>query len=177
MGKIKEPRPVKLIASIFTGVPTLLHEAASALSTHFGPVDYSSQVLSFEHTSYYEREFGSDLVRQILSFSELVAPESLGEIKHLTNRLELSWARERRRSVNLDPGYVALSKMVLATTKNYAHRVYLGHGIYAEATLHFRGGSFHPWEWTYPDYASPPYLEVFCHIREIYVSQLEQRVD
>jgi hypothetical protein len=62
--------------------------------------------------------------------------------------------------------------MVLATTKDYSHRIYLGQGIYAEVTLRYRRGAFHPWEWTYPDYGSPRYLEIFAHIRDIYAGQL-----
>ena len=87
----------------------------------------------------------------------------------------MTWAVGQRRRVNLDPGYVSLSKMVLATTKDYSHRIYLGQGIYAEVTLHYRHGAFHPWEWTYPDYASQRYLDIFGHIRDIYVAQLRSK--
>lgn len=176
MGKIKEPRPVKLIASVFSGQRALLAEASEALEERFGALDYRSQLLPFDHTDYYAREFGEGLTRQILAFSKLVAPDRLALIKRTTNALELEWVAGERRQVNLDPGYVSPSKMVLATTKNYSHRIYLGDGIYAEVTLHYRQGAFHPWEWTYPDYASSRYLEIFGDIRQIYVSQLRERV-
>jgi len=174
MGTIKEPRPVKVIVSLFTGDVDLIPVARAALIERLGPVDYASELLPFEHTHYYEREFGPHLQRQILSFSELTPPDQLASIKRLTNELEQRWAQDGRRRVNLDPGYVSLSKLVLATTKDYAHRVYLGQGIYAEATLHYRDGAFHAWECTYPDYASPRYLEIFAHIRGLYVAQLRQ---
>ncbi len=177
MGKIREPVPVKLIVSLFAGDADLLLEAADVLSERFGPTDFRSQILPFDHTRYYEREFGPCLVRQILAFSELVAAELLPDVKHTTNDLELTWTKGGRRSVNLDPGYVALSKLVLATTKNYAHRIYMGKGIYAEVTLHYRDRAFHAWEWTYPDYASQQYLDIFGRIREIYVGQLASRAD
>jgi len=148
--------------------------ARRALANRFGAIDYQSEVLPFDHTTFYAREFGEGLVRQIVAFAELIPPDRLAEIKRVTNELEMTWAADGRRRVNLDPGYVSLSKMVLATTKNYSHRIYLGQGIYAEVTLHYKGGSFQPWEWTYPDYASPPYLEVFNKIRGIYVAQLRQ---
>jgi hypothetical protein len=175
MGKITEPRPVKLIVGLFTGNMDLLPSARVALVERFGEIDYESERLPFHHTHYYEAEFGPNLQRQILSFAKLVPPEQLTAVKRLTNELEQSWSVDGQRRVNLDPGYVSLSKLVLATTKDYSHRVYLGQGIYAEVTLHYRRGSFRSWEWTYPDYASERYREIFDHIRSIYVAQLRQR--
>ncbi|MBC7234192.1 MAG: DUF4416 family protein [Chloroflexi bacterium] len=175
MGKIKEPPPVKLIASIFTADETLLAVARGALANRFGPIDYQSELLPFNHTTYYAREFGEGLVRQIIAFAELIPPDRLAEIKRITNDLEMTWAVEGRRRVNVDPGYVSLGKLVLATTKDYSHRIYLGQGIYAEVTLQYRHGAFHPWEWTYPDYASPRYIEIFTEIRRLYAAQLRVR--
>lgn len=174
MGKIKEPPLVKLIASMFTADKTLLAVAREALVNRFGPIDYQSELLPFNHTSYYAREFGEGLVRQIIAFAELIPPERLAETKRITNELEMTWVVDGRRRVNVDPGYVSLGKLVLATTKDYSHRIYLGQGIYAEVTLKYEHGSFRPWEWTYPDYASPQYREIFTEIRRIYAAQLRQ---
>jgi hypothetical protein len=172
MGEIREPRPVKLIVSLFTGDVHLLPATREALAERFGHIDYQSELLPFDHTNYYEAEFGPNLQRQVLAFAQLVPPDQLATIKHSTNQLEQTWVVKGRRRVNLDPGYVELSKLILATTKNYSHRVYLGQGIYAEVTLHYRRGAFRGWEWTYPDYASARYLEIFDHIRDIYLAQL-----
>jgi len=175
MGKSKEPRPVKLIASLFSADETLLAVARGALLNLFGPLDYQSEFLPFDQTRYYQREFGAGLLRQIVAFASLIAPERLAEVKRVTNELEQTWAVDGRRRVNLDPGYVSLSKLVLATTKDYAHRIYLGQGIYAEVTLQFTHGAFQAREWTYPDYASPRYLAIFAEIRRRYADQLRQR--
>lgn len=174
MGKIREPPPVKLIVSMFTGDEMLLAVARGALVNRFGPVDYQSELLSFHHTEFYAREFGPGLLRQIVAFAELIRPERLAEIKRKTNELELTWAIDGKRRVNLDPGYVSLGKLALATTKDYSHRIYLGQGIYAEVTLKYEHGRFQPWEWTYPDYASARYLEIFGEIRGLYAKQLHQ---
>jgi hypothetical protein len=174
MGKIKVPLPVKLIASVFTARMELMEEAEVRLSQEFGRIDYESQLLPFDHTNYYAPEFGENLKRRFVSFEELVQPGRLAEIKLLTNALEVEWAVEGKRLVNIDPGYVSHSKLVLATTKNHAHRIYLGQGIYAEVTLHFRSGTFRAWPWTYPDYASPPLIAIFNHIRGLYVKQLRK---
>lgn len=172
MGKIKEPFPVKLITSIFSSDLGLLDEAKARMSEEFGPVDYESELLTFDHTTYYAPEFGEKLVRKFLSFSNLIDPGELAEIKRITNGMEMEWAIDGKRRVNLDPGYVSYSKLVLATTKDRDHRIYLGKGIYAEVTLHYRKGTFRPWPWTYPDYASGKYIEIFNEIRRLYASQI-----
>jgi len=129
-------------------------------------------MLPFGHTDYYGREFGADLMRRVYTFAQLVDPGTLADIKLETNELESHWSLEGRRLVNLDPGYVSLAKLVLATTKNNAHRVYIGKGIFAEVTLRFRAGHFTGLEWTYPDYASPDYCALFDGIRSRYLRQL-----
>lgn len=174
MGTIKQPAPVKLISSLFSSNVILLDAARQALSARFGPIDYASEVLPFDHTSYYEPEFGPGLFRQIASFERLIDPVQLADVKLATNELEQTWTDGSRRRVNLDPGYISLAKLVLATTKNHGHRVYLRDGIYAEVTLRFRDGHFQAWEWTYPDYGLPAYRSLFESIRSRYRQQLRE---
>ena len=175
MGAIKEPEPVKLIMPMITGHAELFDLAKQALVGRFGPVDYESLLLPFDHTDYYEAEFGPNLQRCFLSFEELIDPGRLAEIKCQTNEMEQDWGEGRKRRINLDPGYIALSKLVLATTKNHGHRIYIGRGIYAEVTLTYRDKDFRPWPWTYPDYRSEPYLRIVRAIRATYLSQLRER--
>jgi hypothetical protein len=119
---------------------------------------------------------GGPLLRQILSFAGLIQPDSLSTVKRTTNQLEEELSRELEdapaRPVNLDPGYVTAAKVVLATTKDYSHRVYLGDGIYAEATLRWHRGAFVPWEWTYPDYRTEHYRHFFGRVRALYEEKL-----
>ncbi|MBC8264618.1 MAG: DUF4416 family protein, partial [Anaerolineales bacterium] len=117
---------MKLIASMFTASLELLEEARVRLVQEFGPIDYESELLPFDHTAYYAAEFGENLKRRFVAFEKLVHPGQLAEIKLLTNALEMEWMAEGRRWINVDPGYVSHSKLVLATTKNHAHRIYLG---------------------------------------------------
>ena len=174
MGKAKTPRPAKLIVAAFAAEPTLLAQARDALVAEYGPVDWESECLTFDHTDYYAAEFGVDLVRLIWSFERLIDPQTLPDIKISTNELEQRWVVDGKRRINLDCGYISMAKLVLATTKDYDHRLYMRRGIYAEVTLHFRDGSFQPWPWTYPDYASQPYREMFAGIRQRYMAQLRQ---
>lgn len=177
MGTAKAPQPVKLIVSAFAPNGVLLDEARQRLGAAWGAVDYQSDLLPFVHTDYYAAEFGSGLVRRIWSFEPLIDPGALAAIKRQTNEMEQRWAGDGRRQVNLDPGYVSMAKLVLATTKNHGHRIYLRDGIYAEVTLCYRGGSYQPWPWTYPDYATEAYRALFGEIRRRYVAQLRERTE
>jgi len=173
MGQPKAPLPVKLIVSGFAASDALLSEAKGALMVEWGATDFESPLLAFDHTAYYEAEYGSGLVRRVWAFERLVDPGLLAAIKLRTNELEEERTRDGKRTVNLDAGYVSLSKLVLATTKNYDHRIYLGKGIYAEVTLHYRSKAFRPWTWTYPDYATEAYCELFAEIRRRYMRQIQ----
>jgi hypothetical protein len=174
MGTAHEPDPVKLLASLLTGDLALLDGVKDVLVQAFGPIDFESDPLPFDHTDYYAPEFGPGLRRRIVTFERLVDPGDLPAIKRQTNDLERSLAVGDRRPVNVDPGYVSLGKMVLASTKNHAHRLYLGQGIYGEGTLTYQRGRFRPWPWTYPDYASDGYCALFDQIRDRYKAQLRQ---
>ncbi|MFP3895570.1 MAG: DUF4416 family protein [Anaerolineales bacterium] len=174
MGEPQKPLPVKLVMPMFSGHEALLEEAEQMLRAHFGPIDYKSLRLPFDHTTYYEQEMGSGLKRQFLAFENLIDPGSIANIKTLTNELEEQWGQNGRRRINLDPGYIAAAKLVLATTKNHGHRIYLNRGIYAEVTLIYRDGNFRPLPWTYPDYRTEAYRKIMRAIREIYMAQLHE---
>ncbi len=176
MGEPGEPEPVKLICGVLAARAQWLEAARERAEAAWGPVDLESEVWSFDFTDYYEAQMGGALLRVIYAFKGLVDPGELAQIKLQSNCIEAGLAAELPdapvRPVNLDPGYVAPGKLVLATTKDFAHRVYLGRGIYAESTLRWRGGAFEPWPWTYPDYATPRYRDFFARVRACYKEQL-----
>ncbi|OGO05509.1 MAG: hypothetical protein A2Y73_05965 [Chloroflexi bacterium RBG_13_56_8] len=174
MGETSVPLPVKLIMPMFTGYVDLFWLAEEALAGYFGEVDYRSALLPFDHTDYYQREFGPSLQRQFIAFQKLIDPARLPEVKRITNALEERWSEEGQRRINLDPGYISASKLVLATTKNHSHRIYLGQGIYGEVTLTYQNKAFRPWPWTYPDYQSQAYLDIMQAIRGIYMQQIKK---
>ncbi len=172
MGTAKTPDPVKLVVGLLAGSDTLLDEAIAALSERFGRVDASSGPRPWEVSTYYRDEMGPHLRRQFLSFGDLIAPGKLAGVKQMTNDMENAWRTATGRQVNIDPGYVATTKLVLASTKDAAHRVYLSGGIFAEVTLEFANGSFRPHAHTYPDYASPAAIAFFNAVRATYLAQL-----
>jgi hypothetical protein len=169
---------VKLFCGLLCGDPGLMQRARQLLTRQFGPVDRESDVWPFDQTHYYREQGGPDLKRWFLSFEKLVRPDALAEIKLRTNRLEQEIAQQTLtdvpRPVNLDPGYVDLSKLVLATTKDRSHRIYLGQGIHAEVTLQFVSGRWEPQPWTYADYRGPHYHAFFLGVRERLLEQRRQ---
>lgn len=173
MGTLREQLPVKAIIGVLTAEPSLLPTVYQELTHPLGPIDFKSELLPFTSTTYYESEMGHGLQRQFISFERLIPAETLADMKLLTNQVEQTFVRAgtARRRVNLDAGYVCMAKLVLASTKDHAHRIYLRDGIYAEITLRFYRKTFQPWEWTYPDYRSATYIAIFNQIRTIYREQ------
>ncbi len=171
MGKLTTPPAVRPLTGLLAGQTELLQTVGRELALCFGPFKQISEPVRFIQTDYYAREMGTDLWRQFLVFERLQAPEELAAWKLAANELEqrLSLGSQGRR-VNIDPGYLAPGKLVLASTKDYAHRLYLREGIYAEITLKIQDGRFHAWEWTYPDYieAIPFFNQAYAdYLREI----------
>lgn len=171
----RSAKPVKLFVGLLGGDVDLLRRARQQLVRRWGPVDAESDLWPFDQTDYYEPEMGPDLQRWFLSFEQLIRPDAIGEIKRETCALEEEIAEQSLatvpRPVNLDPGYLDLSKLVLATTKDANHRIYLGAGIYAESTLQYVDGGWTPWPWTYPDYAADRGRDFFTQVRDRYRAQ------
>lgn len=177
MGNVSTHKPVKLIVGLIFSQVSTLNRAKDTLKRRFGRLDFESPVLDFTYTGYYEKEFGRGLKRQFISFERLINPQDIARIKLLTNKLERRLAQkinktDIRRQVNIDPGYLELPKLILATTKDFSHRIYLNNGIFAEITLVYHKNSFEPLELTYPDYRTSQYIEIFNHIRQIYNTQI-----
>ena len=172
MGQIKTPVPAKLFVAVMVSAAELFKAAEGRLTELYGPMDFSSPVFSFDdYSRYYEPEMGASLLKRFVSFAQPIAQEAIAAIKLQTNALEMELGQAGpdglRRRVNLDPGYLTASKLALATTKDYAHRIYLGQGIYAETTLYYRRGQgWQPYPWTYADYRSALAGEFFALVRE-----------
>jgi len=171
------PLPVKLFVAILAQTSKLLLQAQRALVPEMGQVELQSSVWPFVETDYYRPEMGSGLVRTIVAFRRLIMPDRLAWAKHCAIKCEqqLAVIRTGCRRVNLDPGYLDAAKVVLASTKDFTHRLYLGQGIYGEVTLRYtRGEGYQPWPWTYPDYGSAAYRAFFERVRRQYRTQLKR---
>ena len=174
MGPERHPtKKVKLITGLILERPSLLPEVKNRLEKAFkNGVDFESPLIDFNHTDYYAEEMGGPLKRVFLSYGRPIDLKAIYMTKLKTNIIEREFCKSGKRSVNIDPGYLDLSKLVLFSTKDYSHRVYLADGIFAEVTLFFKANTFNAWPWTYPDYKSDDYISVFNAIREIYKGEL-----
>ena len=180
MWELKEPRPVKLIVGILASDERCLGTAKETVLAALGPADLVSDVWPFEQTDYYAEELGPRVLRQFVSMERLIHPGDLAGIKHRTNAIEQQLAATLGmpfpRPVNLDPGVIEPSKLILASTKNFAHRIYIGRNMYAEVTLVFDKGQWRVLPYTYPDYQRPEYFEFFSTVRSRLVQQLRQEI-
>ncbi|MDO9572918.1 MAG: DUF4416 family protein [Candidatus Omnitrophota bacterium] len=167
MGKIRKYNSVKLILGFIYRDEAVFIQARNKLKVRFGKIDFQSCMLDFNYTNYYKLEMGDGLKRRFVSFSKLIPASGLYRIKLYTNRLESKFLNASNRLINIDPGYIDKAKLVLASTKDYAHRIYLHKGIFAEVTLSYHGNSFFPNEWSYPDYRSKEYIDIFNQIRAL----------
>jgi hypothetical protein len=175
MGQICVPGPVKLFVGMIAQRVDLFEIAQNEMSARFGPIDASSDVMPFDFTDYYEREMGAGLVRKFAVFDKLMNPKELVSAKLFTNEIERRISEQGgsgRRLINLDPGYITPSKLVLASTKDYSHRIYLGDCIFGEVTLYYANKRFNSWPWTYPDYKTDGYCRFFDEVRKRYMEKL-----
>lgn len=173
MSKPQDPKPAKLVIGLFTKERTLFEALVDELGSHFGPLDLVSPWMPFDYTSYYEQEMGRPLFRRLVVFKSLIAQIDLAGIKLRTNRLEDRYTQNERRRVNIDPGYLLNERFVLASGKNFSHRIYIGDRIYADLTLIYQRGAFEKLPWTYPDYADQPIIRFLVQARAKYAADLK----
>ncbi|MEJ2244646.1 MAG: DUF4416 family protein [Acidobacteriota bacterium] len=175
MGAVTSPAPVKLFMGVLTSLADILPAVEQKLSSVYGAIDSRSGQFPFEWTRYYNETMGYPIYRYFLGFEKLIEPPSIADIKIGTNEMESQFAAEWTqvsRPVNLDPGYIEESKLVLASTKNFYHRILIAQNIYAEVTLHYERGAWRTLPWTFPDYASENYHSYFMSLRKLYRKQL-----
>ncbi|MDR1195374.1 MAG: DUF4416 family protein [Endomicrobium sp.] len=155
MGKIGAANRVKLFCGIISADEEMIGKAFAELKKRLGEIDIVSGIVDFDFTSYYNAEMGNTLKRFWISFEKLVFADELADIKVFTNSIEDEFAVDGKRLINIDPGYLNPANVILASTKDFSHRIYLAKGIYAEVTLIYKKEDFIKLPWSYPDYLSP----------------------
>lgn len=177
MGFPQKFKKVNLIVGVIYREEDFLKRALLELQKIFGRIDMESASFKFDVTDYYNREMGEGLKRKFFSFEELVEPEKLPEIKIKTNEMEESLKREAGatgRVVNIDPGILTATSLIMATTKNYSHRIPLRDGIYAHLEFLFQKNSIKYLDWTYLDMRKEEYAEFFLKVRRLYLEKLRK---
>lgn len=174
MLQVQLPRPVKFICGFIYTEEEIYAAAKASLVKGFGDIDYESRRIDFNFTDYYKAEMGEPLFRRFVAFKKLQDTCRFVFIKLFCIKLEKRFAVSDRRRINLDPGYLNEAKLVLLTTKDFSHRIHLGKGIYAEVTLHFKSGTFSEFSFTFPDFRTPLYKDIFKQIRDIYKTNISR---
>jgi hypothetical protein len=174
MGIARSPVKVKLFAAILFRPEIRQEDLLEKLLEKFGAIECSYGPVPFSFSDYYEDEMGKNLKKWYVTFCPLIGREQLPTIKNFTNAFERERSVDGKRTVNVDPGYIAADKLVLASTKDFYHRLYLGDGVYGEVTLHFRKGVFRYFSWSYPDYKDPSFLEFLTKARAKYMHEIRE---
>lgn len=173
MGRARIPAPALVVVGTLFSSSDSLDEARHRLTRLLGEVRLAAEPVRFAWTGYYQSEMGDGLWRCLLAGQHLARRDLLADLKLWTNRIEQELAGGGgRRTINLDPGLLSAENLVLATTKNRAHRVYLRDGIFAEASLEFVQGRFRPYPWTYPDYQTDHMFGLLASLRAEYMQRL-----
>jgi len=180
MKRTLPPRPVKLFVGMLSSDAAFFDSCKDLLVEEYGPVDHQSEIVPWDFTDHYLAEMGPGLLRSFIFFEQLTEPGELAGMKTLTNRIEEQMAVTTNtggvlRRINLDPGYITEAKVVLATTKDYSHRIYIGEKIFAEIALVQKGGRFTPLAYTYPDYRTDEYVRMFGKAREMLRESLREK--
>jgi len=167
------PQPAKLVVGVLLKDRAIFPDIASELEAAFGVFDVVSPWMAFNYSSYYEKEMGAPLWRRMLAFRTLIEQDRLADVKVAANAMEQTRSAGGRREANIDPGYLLLERWVLATGKNYSHRIYIGRGIYADLTLIYQRGAYRALPWTYPDYAGEPLGRFLVAVRRKYAVDIK----
>ncbi len=166
MSRRKAPPFAKLLVSVIYREEDRFAEVREVLSERFGAVERTSDRFPFDRTDYYEREMGAPLFRRFVVVGETVPRDALASLKVRAEEVEDGFSVAGNRTVNIDPGLLTEENFLLATGKNYSHRVYLRDGVFADLTLVYRKGEYLPLPWTYPDIASPGIRAFLAQVRE-----------
>ena len=162
---------------LFSGILTSIgmpESLTDALEERFGKISYISPEIPFDFTDYYDEEMQGPIKRLFVAFENLTTPDKLAEAKVFTNELEEQYAVDGNRRINLDPGIISVSNLILATTKNRAHRIAIGHDLYAEVTLIYHKKGWEAFSWTYADYKAEKVQEMLLDMRRHYLESLRK---
>ncbi|MCX7613178.1 MAG: DUF4416 family protein [Caldimicrobium sp.] len=174
MSHPKNPKPVLYFMAVAEKEKGVFLSIARSFEGDLGMIVLQGTPFDFSSfTTYYNEEMGKPIWKNFYFFEKLREPEFLPELKHRCYQVERVTALpEGNRTVNIDPGYLNLAKVVLSTFKDYAHRIYLGNSVYAEVTLIYKERCFQSLPWTYPDYKTPQTLEIFNKARVYYKKRI-----
>ena len=155
----------KLIIGAIYADQQWLMKAKSAMQRQSWEIQYQSKEFPFEQTDYYSTEMGEGLKRCFLSIKGLQSLELSSEWKSETKKIEQKLSNRGKRRINLDPGYLDLSRVVLLSGKEGSHKIYLRNGVWADLVLLKDKGGYRNFPWTFPDIRTGRYDGFFLQLR------------
>ena len=169
MATAKEYPLVIAFCAIMFCDKNLCEKALGLLESELGEIAKISDEVDFsDKTDYYENEMGKNIKKIYIVFKEPIKREFLSDLKLKTNEIEQIFAKNGKRQINLDPGYITKDKFVLASAKDYFHRIAIGGGIFAETTIHFSANDkIRRFSWTYEDYLTPQAQDLLVFARHL----------
>jgi hypothetical protein len=173
MGIAEQPSKAKLFLALLYRPDADIDGIMGEITNVFGRFDHTYGPIQFAFSDYYKDEVGEHPLKWYMTFERFIERDRLPSIKNITNAIEAQFLDNGIRTANLDPGYLVKDKLVLATTKDFYHRLYLAEGIFGEVTLHFRKGVFRYFSWTYPDYMDSAFLEFLMKVRAEFVHEIK----
>jgi len=173
--KIRALEPALLFTGALYSDSAIFESSKELLRNNFGEILFESLPVPWDYSFHYRNELGSPISRQFIFFKNMLDSDTIADIKLKTIEIEDLLSLNGKRRINLDPGYLTLAKIVLASTKNYSHRIHLKKGIYGEVTLIYysKDGTFKPHLFTYRDYQDKACINTFLHVRELLKKKLD----
>lgn len=166
MLRSETPRPGLLFASFLYRADSFSQDfLAAEWERSYGPGIHHEPEFN-PLAQYYEKEMGAPLKRFFVVTQDTFSRDYLLKAKLLMMEWENKWALDEKRQVNIDVGFLTLENFILATTKNYSHRVFVGENIFADLTYQYQQGQFQMFPWTYPDYRDEKKLKFFHSLRD-----------
>lgn len=173
-GGVRKPTQVILFCAILFNTEQV-ENSEKVVEENFGEIFLTSKKFSFSHTNYYKPEMGESLIKYFAGINKFIYPDEIVDLKLKAVEVEEKFLIGNKRMINIDPGYVALEKVVAASTKNFSHRIYLGNSIYGDLQLIRKKGSYEKLPWTFYDYNTILSLDFFEKLRNKLKEHLDEQ--
>ena len=170
---LKQSKAVLIIAFMY-GDFGIYESALKDVIENFNSIKIVSEEYLFSHSIYYKEEMGENLKKRFLVFENMIERDYLVEVKKITDEIEKKYLDEKgNRKINIDPAILNLENFILATNKNFTHRIYLRDGVFADLTLIYKKKKgYTELDWTYADYSSEETKSFLNNVRDLFYNRL-----
>lgn len=136
MSDLLKPSKCFLFCSCLYNQEAALVSFDKIFEGRFGPsIKFTHEF--FPMKDFYAKEMGEaiHLKRVIYLSTQLFDREQIVTEKLWATHLENVNLKNGKRTLNIDVGTISLENLILATGKNFVHRIYLSDGVFADLNL------------------------------------------